>query len=65
MFAPRIIPIACLSDKKPALTRPIVMAVVPELLWIKAVTAIPAITPLIGLEVMRFKISLKRSPAAA
>src|SRR5699024_6378844 len=64
IFAPIITPIACLNVIKPALTKATVNTVVPELLWIKIVTDIPASTPKNGLFVNLSKISRNRSPAA-
>ncbi len=46
---------ACFNVINPAVTSPIVITVVPELLCIKIVTTIPAITPNTGFDVNLFK----------
>ena len=51
MLAPMITPIACRKVISPALTKPTVMTVVPEEVWISTVTTMPTMTPLIGLDV--------------
>ena len=56
---------ACFNVINPAVTSPIVITVVPELLCIKIVTTIPAITPNTGFDVNLFKISRSLSPADA
>ena len=63
IFAPIIIPIACLSVKSPATTRPIVITQVPELDCISAVTNIPTRTPRKGEVVYLSSIYLNLSPA--
>ena len=42
MFAPKTTPIACVSERSPALTNPTVMTVVAEELWMSAVMPAPA-----------------------
>ncbi|CAC6994749.1 Uncharacterised protein [Staphylococcus aureus] len=65
ILAPIITPMACFNVINPAVTSPIVITVVPELLCIKIVTTIPAITPNTGFDVNLFKISRSLSPADA
>ena len=64
IFAPIIIPIACLKVNNPALTNPIVITVVPELDCISTVTNIPTKTPKNGEVVYLSKIYFNLSPAA-
>ncbi len=63
ILAPIITPIACRSVINPALTKLTVITVVPELLWIRTVTRIPARTPISGLVVNLSRISRNLSPA--
>ena len=42
MFAPKMTPIACWSEISPALTKPTVITLVADELWMSAVTPSPA-----------------------
>ena len=64
IFAPIIIPMACLNVSNPAPTSPIVITEVPELDCISAVTKIPTRTPKKGEVVYLSKIYFSLSPAA-
>ena len=55
--------IACGSVISPALTKPIAMTVVAELLCRTAVTSAPASAPIIGFFVKKLRIFFMRSPA--
>ena len=61
--APRMTPIACDSDIKPAVTKPTSMTVVTEEDWMIAVTKAPVSRPMIRLVVSLPKIAFMRLPA--
>ena len=64
MLAPKITEIACGRLISPALTKPITITVVAELLCNTAVTSAPASAPIIGFLVRNPRIFFIRSPAA-
>ena len=63
-FAPIITPTACVSDKRPAFTKPTTMTVVAEEDWITAVMATPASIASTRLCVTIPRIFFSRLPAA-
>ena len=64
MLAPKITEIAWGMLISPALTNPIIITVVAELLWSTAVTSAPAKTPITGFLVRNPRIRFILSPAA-
>ena len=64
IFAPNITDIACGRLMSPALTNPMTMTVVAELLWRTAVTSAPAKAPIKGFLVRNPNILFIFSPAA-
>ena len=64
MLAPKMTATAWGSSSSPALTNPMTMTVVAELLCTTAVTTIPASAPVSGVQVRAANARRSRSPAA-
>ena len=63
MFAPKMTPIACCSDRRPAFTKPTVITVVALELWMSAVTPAPARIAKTRLRVTYPSTAFIRAPA--
>ena len=63
MFAPKITPMACWSDRRPAFTKPTVITLVAEELWMSIVTVPPASIAATRLRVTYASMAFILSPA--